>query len=458
MKLRPYLPFLFAGAGAVPGSFLRLAGIPLDPVPMALVSGLAILSASLLLIWACDAAQADICQALALAVVALLAVLPEYSVDMYFTWHAGLNPDSEYAHYTIANMTGANRLLIGVAWGAIALLYWVRHRGPVAVNQERQLELTFVALATAYALLIPLKRSLAWYDGLVFLGLYGWYIVLASRRSCTESAAEGPAVLLVGLPTTPRRIGTVLLFSFAAAAIFANAKPFCEGLIGTGKLWLVNEFLLVQWLAPIASEAPEFTVALIFAWRGQGSLALGSLLSAKLNQWTLLVGMIPGVFGFAHQSFDHPMPLSALQLQEILLTGAQSLLGVVMLASLRLSVSSALLLFGLFTGQLVLPHFLNSSNLNLGIRADQVHPLFTLFYLIIVLALILHRPSEILSLARALLTPSSWSRISPSHPSAAEVDMVAGHSCSRAEEPLTPRCLKCPWRLGGLRAVNSRSG
>ena len=143
---------------------------------------------------------------------------------------------------------------------------------------------------------------------------------------------EGPAELIARLPRRPPPPRDTALFLFAGGAILANAEPFCEGLIGTGKVLHINEFLLVQWLAPIASEAPEFIVALVFAWRGQAGLALGSLLSAKLNQWTLLVGMIPGVFAVSHGTLAHPIPMGDFQMHEILLTAAQSLLGVVMLA------------------------------------------------------------------------------------------------------------------------------
>src|SRR5436190_1012723 len=48
---------------------------------VALLGGLAILGASLLLSWAGEVAQLDISQALALAFLAFVAVLPEYSVD-----------------------------------------------------------------------------------------------------------------------------------------------------------------------------------------------------------------------------------------------------------------------------------------------------------------------------------------------------------------------------------------
>ena len=41
----------------------------------------------------------------------------------------------------------------------------------------------------------------------------------------------------------------------------AAAEPFAEGLVQTGETLGIDEFLLVQWLAPLASEAPEFLVA-----------------------------------------------------------------------------------------------------------------------------------------------------------------------------------------------------
>ena len=82
MVVRKLLPLFLALAATLPGVAVRLTGIHLDAPLMVLVSGLAIFGAAFLLVWACDAAQADISQALALAVVALLAVLPEYAVDL----------------------------------------------------------------------------------------------------------------------------------------------------------------------------------------------------------------------------------------------------------------------------------------------------------------------------------------------------------------------------------------
>ncbi len=378
-----FIPIVLAALFTIPGFMLRLTHPEISPPMVALITGAAILGASFLLLWACDAAQKDVSQALALAVVALIAVLPEYAVDMYFTWQAGQNPGSDYAHYAIANMTGANRLLIGVAWTIIVSIFWLKTRRGVELAEDRRTEVLFLGLATLYAFFIPIKGSLAWYDGLVFIGIYAWYIRIASRRPCEECELEGPAELLGRLPKRKRRAATALMFFFSAAVILFNAEHFSESLVATGKTFGINEFLLVQWLAPIASEAPEFTVAIMFALRGHAAVALGSLLSAKLNQWTLLVGMIPGVYGLSSASFETPIPMGDFQMNEILLTAAQSLLAVALLVGLRLDLKGAILLFALFAGQFTAPGILASisDSLPFVVRFDSIHLFFSTLYI-----------------------------------------------------------------------------
>lgn len=436
MRYKHHLLILLAAAVTIPGIVAHLAGVHLSPATTALVAGTAILGASFLLLWACDAAQADISQSLALAIVALIAVLPEYAVDMYFTWQAGRHEDSSYAQYAVANMTGANRLLIGVAWALIALLTWFRYRRPVQLELERRTEVLFLGMATAYAFIIPIKGTLAWYDAIVFLGLYAWYIFLAGKRPRGEAESEGPAELLVRLPKVQRRCATGLMFVFAATAILMNAEPFCEGLIGTGKALRINEFILVQWLAPIASEAPEFIVALVFAWRGQAGTALGSLLSAKLNQWTLLVGMIPAVFALSHKSLGHPMPMGAFQMHEILLTASQSLLAVVLLASMAFNLRGALLLFLLFIGQLFAPVIASvlPGGLPFGLNIEQIHPVFSLLYVVAAIAIFLQNPRLVSALRHGF------------NPVERSDQHTVGGAAKGGDDIKTPHCLTCRWR------------
>src|SRR5207244_7966644 len=110
-----------AVAAIVPGIALRVSGAAPEPLLAAVTFAAAVVGAAFLLAWAAEVVQLDISAGLALAVLALIAVLPEYAVDFVFTSKAGTNP-KEFAPLALANMTGANQLLIGVGWSLVVLL------------------------------------------------------------------------------------------------------------------------------------------------------------------------------------------------------------------------------------------------------------------------------------------------------------------------------------------------
>src|SRR5262245_65136510 len=150
-----------------------------------------------------------------------------------------------------------------------------------------------------------------------------------------------------------RRFAVGCLLAYAATVIFLCAEPFAESLVHLGEQAGISTFLLVQWVAPLASEAPELIVAGMFAWRLQTSAGFGTLLSSKVNQWTLLVGSLPIVFAISAGHVSG-LPLDSLQREELFLTAAQSVFAVAVLVSRSISVREAWMLFGLFIAQFVL--------------------------------------------------------------------------------------------------------
>src|SRR5262249_9132965 len=110
-----------AAVATVPALLLRSTGTHPAHRLRVLGVGSAIVGAAFLLAWGAEALQLDVSQGLALAVLALIAVLPEYVVDFTFAAKAGENPE-KYAPLALANMTGSNRLLIGVGWSAVVLI------------------------------------------------------------------------------------------------------------------------------------------------------------------------------------------------------------------------------------------------------------------------------------------------------------------------------------------------
>jgi cation:H+ antiporter len=200
-----------------------------------------------------------------------------------------------------------------------------------------------------------LKGSLTWIDTIVFFAMFFYYAGRAARSEKHDEELEGIAADLDrALGNNARRLTVLLMFAFAGVVIWYSAEPFAEGLKETGKAYGVNEFLLVQWLAPLASESPEAMIALLFALKGKGSVGMGALISSKVNQWTLLVGVIPLAYGLAAGGLT-PMILDARQKEELLLTSAQSLFAAIVIADFRLALWEAMLLLILFAAQLMLP-------------------------------------------------------------------------------------------------------
>jgi cation:H+ antiporter len=211
----------------------------------------------------------------------------------------------------------------------------------------------YLALATVYSFVIPLKGTLALYDTVILFAMFVGYSMAAARTHHEEPELEGPAEAIARLGPTGRRVVVVAIFAFATAAIFTAAEPFAESLVATGKGMGIDEFLLVQWVAPLASEAPELLVAGLYAWRLKTTDALATLVSSKVNQWSLLVGTLPVVFAMAAGSL-HGLPIDTVQREELLITAAQSLFAVALLVTLSITVWGALSLLVLFVAQFLL--------------------------------------------------------------------------------------------------------
>jgi len=342
-----------------PALIVRLSGLhPAAALSLA-TFGTAVVAASFLLAWAAEAARLDIAGPLAIAILAVIAVLPEYAVDLYFSYTAGRNPG--YVQYAAANMTGSNRLLLGLGWPVVVIISLrvaSRRSGrgvrELVLQSGYRTELGFLFGASIAAFLIPLSGQISLILGFALLGFFVFYLWKASRAEASEPELAGPAARIGDLPRRPRRLLVTGLFVFAAAVIVASAQPFAESLISTGTQLGIDRFLLVQWVAPLASEAPEFIVAILFAVHGKGSDAIGTLISSKVSQWTLLVGSLPLAY-LAGGGGGTALVLDGRQVEEFGLTAGQTLLGVAALLTLRFPRWLAVTLLGLFAVQYALP-------------------------------------------------------------------------------------------------------
>jgi cation:H+ antiporter len=389
---------IVAALTPLPWLFLSLSGQghhleQTHPGLVSFISGVAIVGAAFILSWGAELSERDIPRSLALIALALISVLPEYAVDLTFAWKAGQDPT--YRAYAVANMTGANRVLIGIGWALVVIVYYFRfRRKEVPLDDSQGLELSLLLLATIYSFILPIKGTLSLIDCVIFFAMFMYYAARAARSEKHDEALEGIAGYMdERLGAVARRLAVILMFVFAGYVIWLSAEPFAEGLVSTGKTYGVDEFLLVQWLAPLASESPEVVIALLFALKGKGSTGIGALISSKVNQWTLLVGAIPLVYAISAATWGS-MEMDHRQREELLLTSAQSLFAAIVIADFRFALWEAILLMVLFIGQLIFPQ-------------ESIRYIFSGIYFIATFWLIVNSPVRRRMLWNALLFRTS---------------------------------------------------
>ena len=203
-------------------------------------------------------------------------MLPEYTVDIYFAWRAGKDPalhrlrdrqhDRGEPPADRRRLGGGGRRRVLAADAAAR----DRHR-----PRGHGVELFFLLLATAYSFVLPFKATLSVGRGGAAQHLrrvHGRRGALARGRAGAGGASE----YITGLGVAAAADRGDCALRVAGVTILLAAEPFAEGLLATGRRFGIEEFVLVQWLAPIASEAPEFIVAILFALRGNAGAAMGT--------------------------------------------------------------------------------------------------------------------------------------------------------------------------------------
>jgi cation:H+ antiporter len=342
-------------------------GENITPILAVLVGGLGVLGAAFLLAWAAETAEKDVPRAFAIAVLAVLAVAPEYAVDALYAWEAGAG-SSEAANLAVANMTGANRILIGIGWSGIALfsIYRAKRSSDPAVDHRSglfadvvtldrgiSLEITFLLAATAYAFFVPFMGGIGPLDTLVLVGLYLLYLLVIIRGDVEEAEEHvGVPAYFQQYPKVPRVLVVLFGFVFSGAIIFTAVHPFAEGLELVGLQYGVPKFFMVQWLAPLASESPELIVVAYLVNKARTTAGFNALISSKLNQWTLLIGTLAVVYSLSAGAVG-TLLFDSKQTAEIWITAAQSFFAIAILANFEISTREAVALLGLFATQVL---------------------------------------------------------------------------------------------------------
>ena len=341
-----------AAAFTAPGGLVRLTGGAV-PYPLQVVAyGAAVVAAAFMLAWATEAAQVDIGHGVVIALVAFVAILPEYVVEVHYAFKG-------QAEYVTANLTGASRLLLGCAVALPAVIGLLSGRwrlppiGPLTLAAPHRLELAVLALASLWTMRAVARGQLTLLDAVVLVSLYAVYFRRVAVMGGEAPPPVGVAAQIEALPRAQRKRWVRGLMAYATAVILLTAVPFGDAVLGTGALVGIKPYLLLQWIVPLATETPELVVAFVLLTHGRGGQSLAVLLAGATSQYTLALGTVPLAYQLG--AGVGPLPLPGRERIELFLSVGVALYAVACLVMLRLSRGDSAIMLALFTAQFLLP-------------------------------------------------------------------------------------------------------
>jgi len=367
---------------AIVGIIVKSQHSLLPEILLPILYGFSIFSAALIISWAAESSERDISGSFVIAIIALIAVLPEYAIETVLAYTAGQSYKlnnfvfTNRVGYVSANVTGANRLLAGLGWPLIMLINMLKNNQSLNIKNNNKLELLVLGIGAISMIIASIIKFQPIFISFVLIIIYLIYLFITSKKESTEFEFVGISEYLANLPKLTRITTNILLIIFSAVTIFIVSHPFVESLIHIGGKFGIDEYYLIQWLAPLASESPEIIIASLFAMKGRSLESISIILSSQANQMSLLIGSMGAIFSFATSSLIS-FPLNDTQGVEFLLTSAFALLQISMILWGKFKLQMPVLLLIIFFVQLIITDTSLRAYLSIAIY------MFALIYLIL---------------------------------------------------------------------------
>jgi cation:H+ antiporter len=229
----------------------------------------------------------------------------------------------------------------------------------IELDDEHAVAVLSLLPALIYFLVIYFKGTLNMIDGLILGAIYFTYLRLVSMvpphdEEQVEDLGRIPKYIMRHKGQA-RKIWVTGFFIAGGMILYFSAHPFLNSMLAIAATLGISQFVFVQWVAPFLSEFPEKLSAFYWAKKvTKAPMALANFVSSSINQWTILVGVIPFIYSFGMGRvcavvFDDHQKI------EILLTIVQSYLGFLFLASMDFTFFEAAALFILWLAQFLMP-------------------------------------------------------------------------------------------------------
>jgi len=315
-----------------------------------------LLFSAFIIAWGAEAGQFIVSQGMALAILAWLQTLPEFAVEAGIAWEKNVS-------LMTANFTGSIRLLVGLGIPMIyftSVIFGKKGLNKIHLEKEHSIEILTLLPPLIYFVYILIKGSLNLFDGIVLILFYTFYIIILLKipPKGEEEKTELAMIpkLIISLKGYYMHIAILGLFLIGGTILYFIVHPFIHSMMAIALAIGVSEYIFIQWVAPFLSEFPEKLSA--FNWAktvSKAPMGVLNMLSSNINQWTVLVGMLPFIYNLSAGSYI-PIVFDTHQKIEIFLTLSQSVTLIVILLNMELNFLEASGLFILWFIQFLFPH------------------------------------------------------------------------------------------------------
>ncbi|MCQ2158788.1 MAG: calcium/sodium antiporter [Bacteroidales bacterium] len=183
------------------------------------------------------------------------------------------------ADVSIGNVLGSNIFNVLLILGLTAVIL------PIEItdsNLKRDIPVAFGV--TILFVLLCLKGTLNYVDGILFLILFAVYIYLSFRNGNSEKDPEGNAGEMPLLKA-------LILTAAGLAALIFGGKMFVDNAIEIArKIGVSDKFIAITLLAG-GTSLPELATCIVAAAKKKGQLALGNILGSNVFNILLILGI-----------------------------------------------------------------------------------------------------------------------------------------------------------------------
>ncbi len=203
-----------------------------------------------------------------LTLVALATSLPEFAVSTIAS--ASNHPVTAWG-----NAVGSNIANIGLVLGIAAVLM------PLSLSKHVKKDAAILVTVTGILILIALiTREIAWWAGLLFIGIYGTYLWEIRKR---EEDVES-------VPIEHSWLWSWIYTIFGAIGIVWGAKVVVESAVNLAIVLHIPEIIIAITAIAIGTSLPEMATSVTAALKKKYGIAVGNVIGSNIFNTLIVLG------------------------------------------------------------------------------------------------------------------------------------------------------------------------